>query len=255
MAKPNQAIVLRVHRNVAGVSFPWDCIYFFRRTEEALLPKIFPCSLVLVMTKRFTRLVKKAVDNPRGNKEASMSYPHHRRDERKLAAQVKRRSPIEAVFKDPSEYVALIPTLHLKGNNPGGASGPVYLTASPRAPASKSKSTERRTTRNKKARYNKQVFTERGQFTSSIDTRMNILKKLTTESMTSRAYFLFYGEKIQPPCLCCPNNLDLLDGKCVFGEAKCYTALEQAKHSDFVEALHLYKELVLEKQEPEVVDE
>lgn len=253
MAKPNQAIVLRVHRNVAGVSFPWDCVYFFRRSEEKLLPKIFPCSLVLVMTKRFTRLVKKAVDNPRGDAEASMAYPHHRRDEKKLAARVKRRAPIKDVMTNPADYVALIPTLHLKGTHAQGKSGPAYLTARPRAPAPRSVSAARRATQNKKKTG--QVFVDKGKFISSHQIRMSILRKLVHEAMTSRAYFLFYGEKIQPVCLCCPNNLDFMDGKCIFGEEKCYKSLDQAKHSDFVEALHLYKEIVVSGNEPEVFDE
>lgn len=254
MAKPSQAIVLRVHRNIAGVSFPWDCVYFFRRSEEQLLPRIFPNSLVLVMTKRFTRLVKQAVENPRGDTEKSMAYPHHRQDEKKLLAQVQRKSPIEGVLKDYANYIALVPTLHLKGANPEGKSGPVYLTARPRARASRSTASTRRASRSKK-KQGKQVYEEKGQLISSQVMRLNLLRKLVGEAMSNNAYFLFRGEKIQPVCLCCPNNLEFLDGKCTFGESKCYTALEQAKHSDFVEALNFYKQMVQEAKEPEVTNE
>jgi hypothetical protein len=231
MPKPKQAIVLRVHRNVAGVSFPWDCVYFFRQAEESLLSKVFPCSMVLVMTDSLTHLVKKAVENPRGDLEPSQSYPHYRGDEHKLAAQVKRKSPMATVLENPKNYVALIPTLHLKGDHNEGTSGPVYLTARPRALAPQSMSNKRR------------------------QIRTSILRKLMGEAMTSQAYFLFHGDKIQPVCLSCPNNLEFLDGKCIFGEEKCYASLDQAKHSDFVEARFLYKQIVLGKDEPEVTDE
>jgi len=154
------------------------------------------------------------------------------------------------VLNNPKDYVALIPTLHLRGDSAKGRTGPVYLVAKPRARAMNSTSTVA-----KKNKHGKIVNTERGKFTSSQAIRHNILKKLMGESVTNSSYFLYYGEKIQPVCLCCPNNLDFLDGKCTFGEARCYLALDQAKRGDFIEALHTYKELIQDREEPEVSDE
>lgn len=87
------------------------------------------------------------------------------------------------------------------------------------------------------------VFTEKGKFVSSKHIRTSILKKLVSEAISSEAYFLFYEEKIQPVCLCCPNNLEYLDGKCLFGEERCYASLDQARDSNFIEALNLFKQL------------
>lgn len=250
MARPKQAVVLRVHRNVAGVTFPWDCVYFFRQEEEALLPKVFPCSLVIVMSKRFTRMVKRAFENPRGDRGKDKAFPQHRKDEAKLNKRVKRRSPMEAVLDDPKKYIALIPTLHLRGAHDEGKSGPVYLTARPRAPAPHSQS--KKTHSNK---HGNRKYTEKGKFTNARPAREQIIKKMMREAMTSKAYFLFRGEKIQPPCLCCPNNLEFLDGKCQFGLRKCYESLDQAREGDFVEALKLYQEITRGLKEPEVTDE
>jgi hypothetical protein len=250
MARPKQAVILRVHRNVAGVTFPWDCVYFFRQGEESLLPDIFPCSLVIVMTKRFTRLVKKAFESPRGDRGKDKAFPHHRKDAEKLGKHVTRKSPMEMVFDNPKDFIALVPTLHLRGKHEEGKSGPVYLTARPRAPAVKSTSTQRKTNKRGKSTY-----TTRGKFTTARPMREQIVKKLMREAMSSKAYFLFRGEKIQPPCLCCPNNLEYLDGKCDFGLERCYTSLDQARESDFEEALRLYKSLIQPSKEPEVTDE
>lgn len=249
MAKPKQAVVLRVHRNVAGITFPWDCVYFFRQEEEALLPKVFPCSLVIAMSERFTRMVKRAFENPRGDRGKDKAFPQHRKDEDRLNKQVKRRSPMEAVLGDPKRYIALIPTLHLQGIHGAGKSGPVYLTARPRVPAIRSQSKQTHTTRGKRK------YTNRGKFTNALPAREQIIKKMTREAMTAKAYFLFRGEKIQPPCLCCPNNLDFLDGKCHFGLRKCYESLDHAREGDFVEALKLYQEITRGLKEPEVTDE
>lgn len=250
MARPKQAVVLRVHRNVAGITFPWDCVYFFRQEEEKLLPEIFPCSLVIVMSKRFTRMVKRAFENPRGVRGKDKAFPQHRKDETKLSKRVKCRPPMEAVLNDPKKYIALVPTLHLRGPHGEGKSGPVYLTARPRAPAMHAKSTKKH--RNKAG---KRVYVDKGKFTNSRPIKEQIIKKMMREAMTSKAYFLFRGEKIQPPCLCCPNNLDFLDGKCQFGLAKCYVSLDQARDGDFIEALKVYKEIVHGLKEPEVTDE
>lgn len=224
MPQPGQAVILRLHRNVAGMLFPWDCIYFFKRADEALLPQIFPCSLVIDTSSSFIRKLKHAFTSPYGDRGLDNAFPMHRWEEEEAAARVRRKPPMDDVFMDPRRYVALIPTLHLRGRyGKKGQSGPVYLAARLRTRAMKR---------------------HKGKFLSPTpDERLANLQHMMSNLVTAKSYFLHRGEKIQPVCLCCRNSLEFLDGRCTFGTPECYKNLLQANASDFAAGLHLYKTL------------
>jgi len=234
MPQPGQAVILRLHRNVVGQLFPWDCVYFFQRSDEAILPQVFPCSLVINTSTTFMRKLKRAYSSPAADRGLDQAFPMHRWEEEDAAARVRRQPPMEKIFTDPNKYIALIPTLHLRGKyGKVSQSGPVYITAKMRR--------GRKRTKGKFAAVNTDVQTTR-------------FLHLMGNTVTAKAYFIHRGEKIQPVCLCCPNSLDHLDGRCHFGSDLCYQQLVQATASDFISGLATYKQLT-HALDTEITDE
>lgn len=223
-----QAVILRVHRNIAGADFPWDCVYFFRQTEEKLLPKIFPCALVFRITEEFAQMTRAAIASRFGERGKDRAYAQHRNDEHILNTYVRHVSPVESVLDNREKYVALVPMLHLQGWRNGGEYGPVYLTARPCIPW---KIIARRTAR--------------------IERRMSTghMKTQVGHAMEGGAYFIYNGEKIQPPCLCCSNCLDFFDGKCHFGLSQCYIELTQIRDADFKAGLEMYRDYIAQGED------
>jgi len=235
----HNAVVLRVSRNLAGVEFPWDRVYFFRRAEEQLLPQFFPCALITPLSKRFVKRIKKVQAKPIAPPTV---HPYRRKDEKKLKKRVERRSPLDVVLGDPNKYIALVPILHLQHHHGRGKVGPVYLTARPKLPPL-----------GKKDPKAAQAVQAKAQ--EEIDLG---LKTLMRDSVNAQTYFIVEGEKIKPVCVACPNNLEALNGRCHFGQAECYELLARAQISDFRRGLKAYQKIARElgrAAEEETTDE
>lgn len=235
MAQASQAIALRVHHALVGNVFPFDIVYFFKKEDEYLIPGIFPYSMVLMITKKFSELIRSTIELRKLNHAA---FPLRRKDEESWKRRFKdtgvSKTPLNKVLNNYTDFVALVPTLFLAKDKQNIA--PAYLHGGVKVPP-------RRTTTGKR----------KGRFTSATPSdRVNSVRSMMKKVYSARSYFLINGQKFQPLCVACPNNLSMLNGECFFGQDQCYSLLAQSTPGEFVQALKRYQEFTVEFGEPEL---
>lgn len=229
----HEAVILRVDRNRAGAIFPFDKVYFFEKSAEDTLPRIFTHAFVISPTTQFVNMVRDVVWNSVGHMVCQTGKAHalSRRDEHKLKERMDNRHPIYEVIANPQGYLAVIPMLFLRGRanrekTEKPAIYPIYI----HAPG--------------KVRFipmpgNVELNKER-----------NMKNMMSTAAQ--HAYFLSEGEAFRPICVLCPRSLYMLSGQCQFGDIVCYSSLAQIKPGDYQKNMRKYREWVGALEEPEI---
>ena len=204
--KPN-VIVVKVHRNAAGTSIPFDKVYFFRRADRPLIPKIFGYALVLpiddsLMTAIYDLKPKKLSHLRFRRDDDSMRVPtgidgrKHKKDEIRAwwDEQVVAKHNLE-------DRVAVIPILTSKVRK---RLHPRFL--------------------NSKRWFSRQDTMKLGNKKSKMDPT-----KLTP-AISELAYLATTHEppddKIRPLCSICPRMPRHLQGECIPGQIICYKSLD-----------------------------
>jgi hypothetical protein len=217
-----RGLILRVERREAGMEIPFDKMYFFKKEDEPLFPRVFKNAMVLPINTELAKQITKVVS---ADKRLSFkAYPFTRSGEQTLLNTMSRQRPLEDIIDKRKEYRALVPVLFtkygtklLKGKRRKGRRKhsvfPAYLIARPDREAT-----------------------------------VGMLRR----ALSVRAYFILDGKAVKPICLMCPRHQYWLQGDCHMGEKICYTHLAQAKQGDLVLGVKRYEEYAAMIDEPEL---
>lgn len=207
-------VVLRVHRNDAGVSIPFDKVYFARREDRPLIPRVFGFAMVLPVDDKLVTAIYM-------QRAKHITYSRFRRDDdavrvptgvdgRKMnKQQIQEWWEKEIMFKhDVENRVAVIPILTSR----------IRKRIHPRYLSSKNWFARQETGANT-------TTSRRGNRTvKEIDT-----SKLVP-ALSDMAYlatpFAAPADIIRPLCSECPRSLLHMQGKCIPGQNVCYKALD-----------------------------
>lgn len=214
MPKAPNVVVIKVSREVAGITIPFDKLYFFRREDRELIPKIFGYALVLPVSEELVTKIKRL-------RPKSLSHYKHQRDDEALHqpptiggtlldGRTHSQNQIKEwwdttlfVPEDLTERVVVIPILTKKVRKKIQAR---YLSS--------------------KKWYDRQK--------SQISARNRYARKAAPQAIISALPEVAYlatpeaapDDKINPICTICPRNLLQLQGKCTPGELVCYKSLD-----------------------------
>lgn len=204
---PEQVIVVKVHRDAAGDTIPYDKLYFFNRENRDLIPKIFGYALVLPVEEKLISSLLPLTPK-------TISHYKQRRDDAALNVdtlldgRVDSKSTREEWWEtnvlekyDFSNRVAVVPVLTRKARN---KIHPVYLTSQ--------KWYTRQQTKTAKYRHSRAPA-------ATINQSISELAYLATPEPPP-------DDKVSPLCSICPRSLSHLQGKCFPGENVCYHALD-----------------------------
>lgn len=221
MSKAPNVVVIKVSREVAGISIPFDKLYFFRREDRDLIPKIFGYALVLPVSEELVTKIKRL------RPKSVSQYKHHRDDAllqqspsiegTMLDGRSHSRAQIETWWdeklfepEDLMERVVVIPVLTKKVRKKLQAR---YLSSKKWYDRQKSRISASR-------RF-------RGRLSPSQNTQ---LSQQVVSALPEVAYLAtpeaYPDDKINPLCTICPRNLLQLQGKCTPGELVCYKSLD-----------------------------
>jgi hypothetical protein len=225
--EPKRALVLRVRRDLAGKTLPFDKLYFFHTGMGPIIARVFPYSLVLTLTADFTKMIQEVVKGC----TAHEAFPLRRKDEKAVKAAFS-VDAFKDVIENRAKYWAVVPTLYLthtmtdvEGNEDPPESKPAYICAKP----------ERHYARDKQRHNRKTVSPELTQ--AHQRERMDKLQSV-------KSYLLVAGEVYRPICVACPNHMEVLNGRCFFGSQTCYEQLSVTTPSAFVAGMKAYKQFV-----------
>ena len=229
-----RALILRVRRDLAGKTLPFDKLYFFHTSIGPTIARVFPYSLVLTLTADFTKMIQEVVKGCTAHEAFSL----RRKDEKTVKAAFS-ADAFKDVFENRAKYWAVVPTLYLphttkdiEGAEISTESKPAYICAKP----------ERHYARDKSRRNRRTVspaLTEVHQ-----RERMDKLQSV-------KSYLLVAGEVYRPVCVACPNHMEVLNGRCFFGSQACYEHLSVTTPTAFVSGMKAYKEFI-DGQTPEL---
>lgn len=223
MAKPN-VVVVKVHRNAAGHSLPFDKIYFFKRDDRPLIPKLFQYALVLPIDEELLTAIY-------GLKPKEISHLKFRRDDDALKVRTQigeedldgrkhDRKKIQEWWTeniieahDFADRVAVVPVLTSKARK---KRKPRYLS---------SKKWYDRQMKGR-GRASRQLMKTRGG--DSIKGAISELAYLATPLPAPH-------DKVSPLCTICPRMLLHLQGECIPGQLICYNSLDFNKIDDAIE--------------------
>ena len=217
-----RGFILRVERSDAGMTIPFDKMYFFKKEDESLFPRVFKNAMILPINMQLAKQIEAVME--KNSKPQFKAFPFNRAGERSLLNATVRYHPLKEIMDTRKEYLALVPVLFtkygtklLKGTRRKGRRKhsvfPAYLIARPNRP----------------------------------DT-VSMLRR----ALSARSYFILDGKAVKPICLMCPRHQYWLQGECNMGETDCYTHLAQAKQSDLVLGVERYKQYAAMIDEPEV---
>ena len=239
-------LVLRIHRDFVGRDIPFDKIYFFKRDDEAVLPKVFPSSMVFPVNKRMAEAVKGIIE--KGTQRNSLEYhlrpevhAYNRLSESDLVnAKAKlKKNHLKDVIENPRKYLALVPVLFTKQ---------WALSTKVKARIKKKKDEEEK--KKPPKGLGKKVFP---QYLVAKKRRVSDdAVKLLKNMMGARSYFIYQGEKIRPICLLCPRSIDSIAGECDLGTDDCYELLGKVTEGDFIKGVKAYWKLAGKIDEPEL---
>lgn len=238
----HQATVLRVNRNAAGVRFPFDRIYFFKKEAREHLAKIFSCALVIVPSKPFIALLSDTIKTY--SCEVGKVYPMKRRDEEQSLHKMESELPIHDVVVNYENYLGLVPILYLqkvsrqKKADPEKTM-PAYLRAKLKPPPGHSwrQSVSRRTS---------------SAGLSTGERAMANMRNMFQDTFNAQSYFLMNGEEYQPICTVCSNSLAMVTGQCHLGEERCFEKLSQVNQSNYRLNMDNYLSWLKNVGEPEL---
>ena len=188
---------LRVKREAAGKTFPFDRVYMARNGEHTVFKKMFRYALVLPVEASLTNMLLDHVEI-----EAGTSHTFNRDEEAKPPTADEWKELISS-----EDWVLAVPILakYVAANMPR------YLTAVGRYRDPDHKKTKKR---------------RRHIFASPIDEPFPALTYLQTPE-----------QNIRPVCIACPNFINHQNGHCKLGEDICYTSLALGVHNHFKEGL------------------
>lgn len=224
MEIPN-ILVLRIGREFAGKTVPFDKIYFFPRTERELISKSFGYAFVMPVT---SDLLKEIAKMP----PAVISKLHAEREDNdlKIPPQGGKDWWEKNVFVPYAieDRLAVIPILLL---NRGSKKQAAYLTSKTWF-GKQDKTTSRRYSR----RY-RPVIKINKPATVSFKPAFSELTYLATPRPAP-------NDKIRPICAHCSRSLLGLQQQCMPGMAVCYTALDfnSINEVDLIKPLDVEKE-------------
>lgn len=214
--RPN-IVVLKVHRNAAGQTIPFDKIYFFRRQDKELIPTIFTYALVLpideqllsalykLKPKEFSHLKYKRDDE---TKQQPVLMPDRQQlDGRKHSPEQIQQWWTQSFIEeyDLDNRVAVVPILAAKARK---KLIPRYLST--------------------KKWFDKQMrstsrFSRYG--SSSVKPKSENLKPAISELGYLSTPKPAPNDKIRPICSICPRMMQHLQGQCIPGQIVCYKSL------------------------------
>lgn len=229
----HKAIILRVNRNAAGAHFPFDKMYFFKKGAQEHFSRIFRCAMVVVPTKPFIQMVVSAVEAHACS--VGKVYPLKRCDEEKMAKAMRDELPINDVIANYKNYVGLVPILYLQRRETKEEIVPQYLHASQKVRPGRALRPIWRKTK-----------------TSAAERAHDNIRRMFSDTFTSRSYFLMDNEKYSPICTVCENSLLMVTGKCRLGDRVCFEKLAQVKPSNFRKNMNRYLDWVKQVGEPEL---
>lgn len=190
---------LRVKREAAGKTFPFDRVYLARNGEHGVFKKLFRYALILPVETSLTNLLMDYVEI-----EAGEAHPFNRDDSTKAPTAEEWKELITS-----EEWVLAVPILakYVASNMPR------YLTAAGkyREPADPSKSKKRR--------------------------RRRAATGAVSEPFPTLTYLQTPEQNIRPVCIACPNFINHQNGHCRLGEDICYTSLALGVHNHFKEGM------------------
>lgn len=219
----HHGFVLRVERNSAGMRIPFDKMYFFKKEDEILFPRVFKDAMVFPVN---TQLAKQIDETVRQSKELPLrAFPHARSQEQKLLETATQDHPFGKIVSKRKEYLALVPVLFTRY-------GSKLLKESKR----------------RKGRRKHSVFPAYLIARPNREATIDMLRR----ALSVRAYFILGGRVVKPICLMCPRHQYWLQGACHIGEDNCYTHLAQAKRSDLVLGVERYEQYAKMIDEPEM---
>jgi hypothetical protein len=188
---------LRVKRETAGKTFPFDRVYIARNGEHHIFKKLFRYALVLPVETGLTNLLVDHVEIEAGN-----AHPFDRDDAEKPPTADEWKTLITT-----EEWVMAVPILakYLASNMPR------YITAAGkyRDPTGKPKKRRRRSP----------AMVE------------------VSEPFPNLTYLQTPEQNIRPVCVACPNFINHQNGHCRLGEDICYTSLAMGVHNHFDEGM------------------
>jgi len=192
---------LRVKRESAGKTFPFDRIYMARNGEHTVFKKMFRYALVLPVENSLTNLLIDHVTI-----ESGAAHPFDRDDEQ--------GAPTAAEWQElitSEDWVLAVPILskYVASNMPR------YITAA-----------------------GKYRFPSAGNGTGRrISRRRREAMAEVREPFPTLTYLQTPTENIRPVCIACPNFINHQNGHCRLGEDICYTNLALGVHNHFKEGM------------------
>lgn len=215
--KPN-VVALKVQRSAAGTTIPFDKIYFFRRIDRPLIPKIFGYALVLPVD---ATLLSTICDLP----PAHTSHLKFHRDDAALRVptgidvELAPKSKVQAWWNEQiiekhnlQDRVAVVPILTSKVK---ARLHPRYLGALHWYTRQGDNKPLRR-----KSRFSRfSVRPLAAQLVANLAPAISELAYLATPEPPP-------NDKIRPLCTVCPRTLRRLQGECVPGQLICYKSLD-----------------------------
>jgi len=207
----NKVVVVKVHRNAAGTTLPFDKLYFFPKDKVSAVPKIFGYALVLPCENSLMDEIVKL-------RPKVLSAYRHRRDDTLLNQKIDLdgrkqeiseatawwKSNILTVY-DLQNRVIVVPILTAKIRkkiNPRYLAVPRYLDKTPNS-ARRARS-RRRTLKVVQPADGRQAISEFAYLATPLDAP---------------------NDKVSPICNICPRQLLQLQGQCMPGQAICLKSL------------------------------
>jgi hypothetical protein len=220
--KPN-VVVVKVHRNQAGHTIPFDKLYFYRREDRDLIPKNFGYALVLPaddpsLSEEILKLKPKKLSHFKYRRDdAEMGKPLDL-DGRKHSADYIAawwRDNIVVPF-DLWNRVLVIPILTAKVRK---RLQPRYLSASRWF---ERQDPDAKTGRRRRSRRHLAMVPD-GPVTATTGLKPSINEMAYLATPHAEPY-----DKVSPICQICPRMLLHLNGECLPGQKVCFKALDFA---------------------------
>lgn len=207
--KRNQIVTLKVRRDKAGRTVPFDKLYFFRRKDRGLIPKFFDFALVLPidedLKQQIIQLIPKEVSHHKFVRDDDSLHHPTMLDGRSNSQEEVQQWWEENFFKKfhMDKRVAVVPILVSKRRK---KAFPRYITS----------------TRWFNMQRVKENFSDKK---GSLPVANNLQQGVHELAYLSTPLPAPH-DKIQPICNICPRQMLQLNGECVPGMPVCYKTLD-----------------------------
>jgi hypothetical protein len=233
-----KVVVVRIHRNAAGVAVPFDKIYFFDKGARDAIPKVFPYALVLPVTEEMKGALQELrpkVMTERGFKrnDDKLSQPilidGEQLDGRKHTPEAIAEWWDTNIFSayDLSKRVAVVPILTRISH---GKVRPRYLTNN------KWFTRQMQTTKTgREARKSRGRPAPRGRERGTTVEQLASVKPAISEFAYIATPEPAPNDKVRPICSICPRQLLNLQGECIPGQLVCFKSLDFNNIKEYAE--------------------